>query len=182
MKLAPPDLEALPSQFRPPAPPDLSASADPYAALSAGIAGIHHALLGSLEAVVAAADAGRLEVAVAQALAAGGFLLGHHSAEDTVLFPLLRRGSRLRSADVSVLDACDAAHREIHQLCDRLIANANAAHPSAAEIGAVARSTRSVLSAHVVEEEAGLAAERLRSMIDSSGLQELERELAKLRR
>ena len=138
-----------------------------------GLVTIHHALLGSLQAVAAATT---IEVVVPQALAAGGFLLGHHQAEDTILFAGLRRLGRLRSTDVAFLETCDRAHHELHALCERLLRAAKASHPDANEIGLLARETRAALAAHVAEEEAGLSPERLREMISEEGLREIGRE------
>lgn len=156
----------------------MSDQRDPFVEQHAGLCTVHHALLGSLHAALAATS---LEVLVPQARAAGAFLVGHHHAEDTALFPGLRRRGRLRSSDVTFLDACDRAHRELHALSERLLACASASHPDAAEIALAARETRALLSLHVAEEEAGLTPERLREMIDEGGLLEIGRELEALR-
>lgn len=158
----------------------VAVSVDPYVAQHEALVQIHHALAGSFHAVAAAAAGTSLEVLVPQALAAGRFLVGHHDVESAVLFPSLRRLGRLRSSDAAFLDACDRDHRELHALCDRLIASAGAAHPVALEIAKLAAETRTALAAHVREEEAGLAPERLRTMISVAGLEEMARELAKL--
>jgi hemerythrin-like domain-containing protein len=146
---------------------------DPFIEAHDGLVTIHHALIGSLHAVSAATQ---IEVIVPQALSAGGFLLGHHQAEDTILFPGLRRLGRLRSTDVAFLETCDRAHHELHALCDRLLGAAKASHPDAKEIARLARETQQALSAHVAEEEAGLAPERLREMISAEGLLEIRRQ------
>lgn len=143
-----------------------------------GLVTIHRALVGSLHAV----EAGQtVEVVAPQALAAGGFLLGHHHAEDTILFAGLRRLGRLRTTDVAFLETCDRAHHELHALCERLLEAARASHPDVGEIARLARETRLALSAHVAEEEAGLSPERLREMISAEGLREIGREGEALR-
>jgi hypothetical protein len=146
---------------------------DPFVAQHDALVTIHHALLGSLHAIVAATS---LDVAVPQARAAGGFLLGHHHVEDTILFAGLRRRGRLRSTDIAFLGTCERAHHELHALCESLLGAANASHPDANEIARLARETQQALSAHVVDEEAGLAPERLREMISVEGLLEIGRE------
>jgi hypothetical protein len=138
-----------------------------------GLVTIHSALLGSLHAVAAART---IDVIVPQAVAAGGFLLGHHHAEDTILFAGLRRLGRLRSTDVAFLETCDRAHHELHALCESLLGAAKASHPDASEIGRLAHETREALAAHVAEEEAGLSPVRLREMISEEGLREIGRE------
>jgi hypothetical protein len=158
----------------------LEATADPYAEHHRGLVEVHHALAGSLQAVVAAADA-PLDVLVPQAIAAGRFLLAHHALEDAALFPVLRRCGRLRSADAAFLDACDRAHRELHAVCERMVASATAPHPSGQEIASLARETSKTLAAHVLEEEAGLAPERMRAMLSPEGLVELHREVESAR-
>jgi hypothetical protein len=154
-------------------PSKAPSSVDPYIASHSAFVQIHHALEGSLHTVISAAPA----VAVSQALAAGQFLLGHHAAESSVLFPGLRRHGRLRSSDVAFLDACDRQHEELHALCARLLEDAGAPHPHVGEVRTVARATLALFSAHIVEEEAGLMPERLRTMISVAGLEEIGREL-----
>jgi hemerythrin-like domain-containing protein len=146
---------------------------DPFIEAHDGLVTIHHALIGSLHAVASATS---VEIIVPQARAAGGFLLGHHQAEDTILFAGLRRLGRLRSTDVAFLETCDRAHHELHALCDRLLAAANAGHPDVDEIARLGRETQQALSAHTALEEAGLAPERLREMISEEGLREIGRE------
>jgi hypothetical protein len=151
---------------------------DPYAALHTSLIEIHHALVGSLRAVEAAAASANLGILGQQVLAAGGFLLGHHEAESTVLFPILRRAGKLRSTDIAVLDRCDREHHVIHSLCERLIASGSAAHPSASEIATLSRELLAAFTAHIGEEEKGLAPDRLRTMMDVDDLAVLAREQA----
>lgn len=155
---------------------------DLYAAHHNGLVEVHQALLGSLRAVADAGETTSLEVFVPQALAAGSFLLAHHEAESTVLFPVLRRAGQLRSTDVAFLDACDRDHAALHALCDKLVAAASAPHPSVTQIRAIASETAKRLSAHVTEEEAGLAPDRFREMLSLDGLAELGREMEEFRR
>jgi hemerythrin-like domain-containing protein len=146
---------------------------DPFVEQHNGLVTIHHALNGSLLAVAAATT---IEILVPQALAAGGFLHGHHEAERTILFPGLRKYGRLKSTDIAFLEDCSRAHHELHALCDRLVAAAQASHPDAKEIARLARDTQQGFAAHVAEEEAGLSPERLREMISLEGLLEIQRE------
>lgn len=146
---------------------------DPFIEAHSGLVTIHHAIIGSLHA---ASDATSVDVIVPQARAAGGFLLGHHQAEDTILFAGLRRLGRLRSTDVAFLETCDRAHHELHALCERLLAAANASHPEVAAIARLGRETQQALSAHVALEEEGLAPDRLREMISAEGLAEIGRQ------
>lgn len=146
---------------------------DPFVEQHAGLVTIHRALLGSLHKLVIATS---LDVLVPQARASGGFLLGHHEAEDTILFAGLRRLGRLRSTDVAFLETCDRAHHELHALTERLLAASRASHPDATEIARLGTEIERTLAAHVAEEEAGLAPERLREMISTEGLLEIGRE------
>ena len=157
-------------------------SSDPYVAQHEGLVQVHLALGGALRTVASTPAETSLADLVPQALAAGNFLLGHHHAESAVLFPGLRRLGRLRSADVAFLDACDREHRALHDLCERLLGAAGAPHPAAPAIISLAGEVATLLSAHVAEEEAGLAPERLRAMIDLAGLEEIGRELEEIRR
>lgn len=158
-------------------------STDPFVLLHAGFVEIHHALQGSLHGVAAAAGA-PLEQLVMQAQAAGGFMHGHHMMEETVLFPGFRRLGKLRSTDAAFLDGCERDHQAIHAICTRFLDEAAAPHPRASEISLLARELHGAFVAHIREEEAGLAPERLRTMIDEAGLAAIGRELeeARLRR
>lgn len=155
---------------------------DLYVAHHEGLVQTHRALARAIHAVAAATADVSLHTLVPQTLAAGRFLLGHHDAESSILFPGLRRLGRLRSSDAAFLDGCDRDHLRLHVLCDRLIANANAPHPIASEIVRLATEIEPILSAHVAEEEAGLAPERLRAMIDHEGLEAIGRLLEERRR
>ena len=147
---------------------------DLYVAQHQGLVQVHEALVAALRAVVAAPTA-------AQALAAGNFLLGHHHAESAVLFPGLRRHGRLRSDDVAFLDARDREHVQLHELAERLLGEAGAPHPRASELAILAGAVLDGFVPHVVEEEAGLAPERLRRLIDPAGLAQIGSELEALR-
>ena len=140
---------------------------------------IHHGIRGALESVRVDAS---LSVLVNQAKGAAGFLLGHHDAESLVLFPFLRERGRLRSTDVSFLAACDRAHEELHHVCDRLLAEANAPHPRGDELALLAQETLALFIPHTMEEETGLATDHLRYMIDAAGLVELDRRMDSFRR
>jgi len=165
------------SDFPPSRPPPIR-DADPYTELHASIVGIHHAIIGSLDMVESAVGVG---VVVSQSLAAGRFLLAHHEAESTVLFPVLRRAGKLRSTDAAFLDGCDRAHHELHGLCERLVAVASSAHPSADGMKALARELAGAFSSHVRDEERGLAPEHLKTMLGLGDLAVLDRELEAFR-
>ena len=137
---------------------------DPYVAGHEGLIQIHRAILGTFDAAIAAPS--DLELA----RRAGSFLLAHHTLESEILFPILRREGRLRSADVSFLDPYERAHHELHGLCERLL------DAGPASVGSLARTIREVLLDHVAEEEVGLAADRMRCLISVAGLDEVQRE------
>jgi hypothetical protein len=144
-----------------------------------GLVEVHRAIVSSLDAVMGAST---LDLVVAHALASARFLLGHHDAESRVLFPGLRRLGQLRSTDVAFLDACDRDHRMLHELCERLAGAASAPHPSSSDVSTIAREIAASFRMHIVEEEAGLAPDQLRTMITLEGLSEIGRELESLRR
>src|SRR5689334_16283997 len=146
-------------------PRPVDPSLDPFEAQHAGLVEIHQALIGSLQTVLAAGECGNVDVLVPQARAAGGFLLGHHHAEDTILFAGLRRLGRLRSSDAAFLEACDRAHHDLHALCERLLAETGAPHPRPSELVALTKAVLGAFTAHVADEEAGLAPQHLRTMI-----------------
>lgn len=137
---------------------------DPYIAGHQGLIDIHRRILAAFEAAIAA------PTDLALSRGAGSFLLAHHTLESEVLFPILRREGKLRSADVAFLDPFDRAHHELHGLCERLLD----AGPGSA--GSLARAIREVLLEHTAEEEAGLTAERMRTLISVAGLDEVQRE------
>lgn len=153
---------------------------DPFVLQYEGLVKVHQALVTALGGVAAADDL-PLELLVTHARGAGGFLLGHHHAESTVLFPGLRRLGRLRSSDVAFLDAREREHHDLHALTERLLEAAAAPHPSAASISELARALLESFVPHVKEEEAGLSPDRLATMIDEAGLAEIGRELEALR-
>ncbi len=149
---------------------------DLYTVQHEGLVAIHRAILDEFAPVVAGATT-PLSTLIPQARGAGGFLLGHHEMESSVLFPGLRRYGRLRSTDVAFLDARDRDHETLHHLCESLLATTSALHPHAATLAAQARDIIALLEPHTREEEAGLAPARLREMIDERGLAELNRDL-----
>jgi hypothetical protein len=153
---------------------------DIYAAQHEGLVGVHRALADAFAPIV---DGIRtpLDVLIPQTRGAASFLLAHHEMESTGLFPGLRRHGHLRSTDVAFLDGCDREHHTLHALCEQLIAATGASHPSAATIANLARETMAVLTPHTREEEAGLAPDRLRLMIDEAGLTALGHELEAMR-
>jgi hypothetical protein len=153
---------------------------DPYELQFEGLVTIHRAIDGVFQQVIDAAAA-PLSVIVPGARGAAAFLLAHHAAESDVLFPALRRCGRMRSTDVSALDACDREHVELHALCDRIVAAAARPAPDAAELAALALETRDRLRAHVAEEEVALAAARLREMASLDDLAEINRRLEQFR-
>jgi len=142
---------------------------DPYQLGFEGLVDIHKKLAAAFDDAIAA------PTDLAKARWAGNFLLAHHTAESEVLFPILRREGRLRSADVSFLDPFDRAHHELHGLCERLL------DAGPASVGSLARAIKEVLLDHVAEEEAGLTAERMRGLISLAGLDEVQREGDRLR-
>lgn len=139
-----------------------------YATVRDGLAFVHVALVGSFEKLAA----GNVE----RAGPAARFLLAHHDGESLVLFPYLRKRTRLASTDVAFLDACERDHVVVKALCERLLTAAEAPHPSAGEIATLARAILDDLVPHVRAEEEGLAPERLRLVLTPSELQELGRE------
>jgi hypothetical protein len=159
----------------------MNAADDPYVAHHQGLVAVHGGLLSALAQVADAPLTSAPDLVVTGALAAGQFLLGHHAAEDTVLFPGLRRSGRLRSSDAAFLDACDGEHRAIHGLCDRLIAQAQRSHPGIAELIHLAGEVRQALAAHVAREETGLAPGNLRLMVTREQLDEIGREIERMR-
>lgn len=104
---------------------------------------------------------------------AARFVLGHHHVESTILFPGLRRRGHDRTADLAFLDRCDREHVAIHALAERLLDHAGRPHPRAGELVIVTGDLAHAMAAHVAEEEAGLAPDRLRVMIDAAGLAEI---------
>lgn len=137
---------------------------DPYIAAHDGLLDVHRQIRGAFEAAIAApAD-------LALVRGAGSFLLAHHTLESEVLFPIVRREGRLRSADVAFLDPLDRAHHELHGLCTRML------DAGAASAGSLARAILELLLDHVAEEEAGLAPDRMRLVISPDGLAEVQRE------
>jgi hemerythrin-like domain-containing protein len=153
---------------------------DVYTLQFEGLVTIHRAIDGALQSVVDAA-ADPIAVLVQRTRAAAGFLMAHHDAESDVLFPALRRYGRLRSTDVSALDARDREHRDLHELCDRLAGAVDRSAPAPAYIAALAAETRDRLRAHVAEEEQNLAAARLREMVSLDELAAINLELEAFR-
>lgn len=153
---------------------------DPYAAMHQQLVTIHRAL-GAAFAEAIVIDPNDLTRLVPATAGAGGFLLGHHHAESTMLFPALRRGGRLRSTDVAFLDGLDREHHALHDLAERLVAEANAPHPRASELVTMAKEVAAAFALHIRGEESGLAPERLRTMIDLDGLAALAREQEAMR-
>ncbi|MBS2018625.1 MAG: hemerythrin domain-containing protein [Deltaproteobacteria bacterium] len=143
---------------------------DPYAAQHMSLVIIHKALLDNYT-TLATCDVDATQVERAGPMAR--FLLAHHDAESLVLFPFLRKRTRLTSEDVGFLDAREREHRVVHDLCERLLAEAGAPHPSPQELAVVARAIKEVLEPHCAEEERGLTAEHLRAMIAPEEIAEL---------
>lgn len=137
---------------------------DPYIAAHDGLLDVHRQIRGAFEAAIAA------PTDLALVRGAGSFLLAHHTLESEVLFPIVRREGRLRSADVAFLDPLDRAHHELHGLCTRML------DAGAASAGSLARAILELLLDHVAEEEAGLAPDRMRLVISPDGLAEVQRE------
>lgn len=152
---------------------------DLYIAQHDALVQIHRALIDSLNAVRTAKTLDRV---VPAARGAGEFLLGHHAAESTLLFPMLRRLGRLRSTDVAFLEACERAHHELHHLCERLLASAAASHPNERTIVALVDELLPAFESHVADEERGLAPDNLRMMLTEASIAELSRELEARRR
>jgi hypothetical protein len=151
----------------------MSTRPDPYAAQHLSLVVIHKALLDNY-ATLATCDVDPAQLERAAPMAR--FLLAHHDAEALVLFPFLRKRTRLTSEDVGFLDARDREHRVVHELCERLLAEAAAPHPSGEEAAVVARAIREALAPHCAEEERGLTPERLRALIAEDEIAELVRE------
>lgn len=149
---------------------------DLYIEQHAGLVMVHRMLADAFAPLVAGA-ATPLPVLIPQARQAAGFLLGHHDMESRVLFAGLRKHGQLRSTDCAFLDARDRDHHDIHRLCEGLIATCSALHPHSATIASQARDLMAILDPHTREEEVGLAPERLREMIDPTGLAALLRDI-----
>jgi hypothetical protein len=145
----------------------------PYAAQHMSLVVIHKALLDNY-VTLATCDVDASQAARATPMAK--FLLAHHDAEAEVLFPFLRKSTRLTSADVGFLDAREREHRAVHDLCERLLAEAAAPHARVGEIAIVARAIVEALTPHFVEEERGLTPERLQAMITPEEVAALVRE------
>jgi hypothetical protein len=154
----------------------MTLTTDPYQLQFEGLVTIHRAIDGVFQQVIDAAGA-PLSVIVPAARGAAAFLTAHHDAESNILFPALRQYGRMRSTDVSALDARDREHVELHALCDRIAAAAGRAAPDAADLAALALETRDRLRAHVAEEELSLAPARLREMASIDDLAEINRRL-----
>lgn len=147
---------------------------DPFTLQHEGLVHVHKLLAAAFSTVIAAPDLPQL---VPAARTAGGFLAGHHAMESDILFPGLRTRGRLRSTDIHFLDARDREHHELHRLTERLLAAANAPHPTKIAIVSLAQDIAARLAVHTKEEEDGLAPDRLREMITLDGLVEVSREL-----
>lgn len=145
-------------------------SVDPYEEYQQGLIQVHRALSEGLQALVTAPLRER-------AHGIGGFLLGHHHVESSILFPGLRRHGHLRSTDVAFLDAREKEHRDLHSLAERLPTQTDEK-----EIAKIASEILLQLTPHVAEEERGLAPENLRLMISEAGLREIGREVEEMRR
>ena len=128
---------------------------DLFVGLHEGLCQVHRTLL----------DAFTRAFAVPDAHAAARFLLAHHAIESEVLFTGLRRAGRLRSTDVAFLDARDREHHALHRIVEHILASNE---PSV--VIALAGETLGLLAAHTAEEEAGLAPDRLRTIVDEPGL------------
>jgi len=150
---------------------------DPYVLHHAGLIQVHRALGAALDAVARSDPSAPLALVVERAQGAGGFLLAHHHAEDTILFPGLRRLGRRRDVDLAFLDACAREHAALHALTERLVEHAARPHPLAPELRKLAAELGQALAAHVRREELGLSPERLCAMIDAEGLACIGKEL-----
>lgn len=152
-----------------------SASGDPFVELHEMLGTAHRALTHDFGALptLGSTDSSAL---VGAAGAAARFLLWHHHAESSMLFPALRKHNQLRSTDVAFLEGLDHEHRELHALGERLLAEIDAPHPRQGEILLVANVLSSSFAHHFRQEEEGLSPERLRTMIDRAGLEELARQ------
>ena len=82
----------------------MTLTTDPYELQFEGLVTIHRAIDGVFQQVIDAAGA-PLSVIVPAARGAAAFLTAHHVAESNILFPALRQYGRMRSTDVSALDA-----------------------------------------------------------------------------
>jgi hypothetical protein len=119
-----------------------------------------HGLL--TEQVSSLSQLASLEALVARAKEAGGFLLGHHHMEDTILVPGLR--TKGRGAE-RFLDARDREHHVLHALTERLLAEAKAPHPRESELQLIGSELHVKLLEHLRQEEVDLSPEHLRQII-----------------
>lgn len=147
---------------------------DIYVAQFEGLVTVHAALAGAFGPLIAG---GTLDELIPKARTAVGFLMGHHGMESNVLFPGLRAHGRLRSTDCEFLDARGREHDALHRLADELLTTTTALHPHAATISKQAKDLMDILGPHTREEEQGMAPDRLRTMIDIAGLEEINRQL-----
>ena len=155
-------------------------AADPYVSMHDTLITIHRALQSAFAEVIAV-EPDDLPRLVAAASTAGAFLLGHHHAESSLVFPALRRSGILRSTDVAFLDGLDSEHHALHDICERLVTETRAPHPSGRELVTLSKEIATAFGLHIRGEEKGLAPERLRTMITLDGLRELEREQEAMR-
>jgi hypothetical protein len=156
------------------APFEPSPSDDPYVALHDTLVVIHRAISSAFTDVIALASTDLPNI-IGGAAAAGGFLLGHHDAESLELFPTLRRSGIMRSTDIAFLEGLDREHLALHDLAERLVAEARSPHPHAAELIVLSKEIATAFGLHIRGEETGLSPERLRTMITREGLDELAR-------
>ena len=147
----------------------------PYQAAAGQLVAIHKELRGALANVLHHSAAGPSGLAEYTTLFAR-FLLAHHHAEDTHLFPALRREGRLRSADLDFLAGLDRDHREVHGACDRLIELCRSGAPDRTELHRVAAALRELLHPHLAAEETGLAADRLPHLVSAEALLAIQRQ------
>lgn len=149
---------------------------DLYTAQHEGLVTVHE-MLASAFAPIAAGAATPLDQLIPQTRGAAAFLLAHHDLESKVLFPCLRKHGRLRSTDIAFLEGREREHLDLHALTHSLLDTCGALHPHGATIANQTRELLALLTPHVREEEAGLAPDRLRTMIDEAGFRELQAEM-----
>lgn len=146
---------------------------DLYEAQHAGLVAVHGSISQALERLVTAApnEPWLLE----HATGTGQFVLFHHHAEDSVLFPSLRELSRPGTFEAFLTER-DREHRALHVIAERL-----AAATTGDDAIALGRALVAELKPHLAEEEAGLSANGLRRMLDERALGILTARLDALR-
>jgi hypothetical protein len=167
----------------PPAASPPSGPLSPYQAAAAQLTTIHRELRGALANVLHhAADPSPATTTGLAGLSEyttlfSRFLLAHHHAEDTHLFPALRREGKLRTSDLDFLAGLERDHVEVHTLCEHLIDRCRSGSPDRAALRRQAADLQQLLLPHLTAEETGLAADRLPHLVSQDALLAIQRQV-----